>query len=349
VDEIKLLQRFEGPPTDPAPEVVASAWVGLVREVDRSADAPPGRGLVSGRRWVVAVAVAAVAAGAVVAVPAILPEGHPGSAGPVAASALFRAAHIARDLPAEAPPGPGQYVYTKTVSTQTLLYIPGHGLANFSFTEPLVREAWIGSDGSGRTIETSGDVTFPTPADRVAWEEAGMPDLKAGEASGDETYPPGKLYFVDASTLPTGHEELKAVLEKREVEGGPKGDWETFTIVGDLLRETWAPPRVRAALYEVAANLPGVEWVGHVSDDMGRPGLAVAYTHGGVRDELFFDADTAQLLGSSSILIDPDAVGIDVDSEAPGTIVAYVGPPGEVVYSAVYLASGVVDSTKQRP
>ena len=27
-----------------------------------------------------------------------------------------------------------------------------------------------------------------------------------------------------------------------KVEGGPPGDAETFTIIGDLLRETYAPP-----------------------------------------------------------------------------------------------------------
>ena len=68
---------------------------------------------------------------------------------------------------------------------QTSLYVPGHGLADFSFTEPLTREAWIAPDGSGRTIETSGDVTFPTPQDRLAWEAAGTPDLKSGDTSGE--------------------------------------------------------------------------------------------------------------------------------------------------------------------
>jgi hypothetical protein len=298
---------------------------------------------------VVALAVAGMVALAAVAVPALLPEGGPGAADPVAASALYHAAHIALTLPASAPPGPGQYVYTKTSSVQTSLYVPGHGLADFSFTEPLTREAWIGPDGSGRTIETSGDVTFPTPQDRLAFEAAGTPDLKSGDTSGDHTYPPGELYFVDLSKLPADPGELKALLEERRIEGGPKGDWETFAIVGDLLRETWAPPEVRAALYEVAANLPGVEWVGDVTDDTGRPGVAVAYTHGGIRDELIFDPHTAGLLGAISVLVDPDAVGIDLDSEAPGTTVAYAGPAGEVVYSAVYLDSGVVDSAGQRP
>jgi len=53
--------------------------------------------------------------------------------------------------------------------------------------------------------------------------------------------------------------------------GGPPGDWETFAIIGDLLRETHAPPALRAALYEVAANLSGVEYIGEVKDAVGRP------------------------------------------------------------------------------
>ena len=48
-----------------------------------------------------------------------------------------------------------------------------------------------------------------------------------------------------------------------------------FTIVGDLLRESPAPPALRRALWEVAATIPGVQLVGPVTDAAGRAGVAV--------------------------------------------------------------------------
>ena len=120
------------------------------------------------------------------------------------------------------------------------------------------------------------------------------------------------------------------MIEDRTIVGGPPGDAETFTLVGDLLRETYASPAVRAALYEVAADLPGVELVGNVRDASGRPGIAVAYDHDGARNELIFDPETAVMLGESTVVTDAGAMGL---------------PVGTVVSSAVYLASGVVDST----
>jgi hypothetical protein len=303
------------------------------------------------RRWAIPAVVATAAAALAVALPVILPGGGPGGAGSAEArAALHRIALVAAARRAEAPPGPGQYYYAKAQIEETMLYIPGRGLANFEVTGRSTEKSWIGTDGSGRTVTTDTEMTFPSGEDRAAWVAAGSPDLGAltGARDGDTTEPPGGLYFLDLSGLPTDPDSLKAVIEKRKIVGGPGGDWETFAIIGEMLQETYAPPTLRAALYDVAANLPGVEFVGRVTDAAGRPGLGVAYTHGGIRDELIFDPHTAQLLATNSWLVDPDAVGIDVAGEAPGTAVAYAGRPG-LADSVVYLASGVVDSTQERP
>ena len=49
-------------------------------------------------------------------------------------------------------------------------------------------------------------------------------------------------------------------------------DDETFTLVGDMLRNTYLPPAFRAALYRVVAELPKVELRGEVKDPVGRTG-----------------------------------------------------------------------------
>jgi len=119
------------------------------------------------------------------------------------------------------------------------------------------------------------------------------------------------------------------------VEGGPPGDAETFTIIGDLLRETYAPPGVRAALYTIASELSGVELVGTTHDHLGRPGTAVAYVAQGLRDELIFDPRTSALLGEQTTVADPS----QVRGLAAGAVVEWTS----------YLRSGVVDSTTATP
>lgn len=56
---------------------------------------------------------------------------------------------------------------------------------------------------------------------------------------------------------------------------GPDPQSELFTIVGDLLRESPAPPALRKALYDVAAGIPGVHLTGKVTDSIGRTGTGV--------------------------------------------------------------------------
>jgi len=79
-------------------------------------------------------------------------------------------------------------------------------------------------------------------ADQAAWAAAGSPDLGDGDVN-DETEPAGGWY-LDTSGLPADPQALRDLIEQREIVDGPDGDWETFAIVGDLLRETSVPPAV---------------------------------------------------------------------------------------------------------
>jgi hypothetical protein len=297
------------------------------------------------RRTLVAIAAAGLAIA--IAVPIALPGGISGGADPAAAAVLHRVALRAAQQPAEPAPGPGQYLYTKSEIFSTALYVVGDG-TTFLFRKSGVNESWIGPDGSGRGIGNSDNVTFPTEKDRATWLAAGSPDLYEWLTE-DERYGPGELTYRSYADLPTDPEELLDLIESRELIGGPNGDWETFTIIGDLLRGTYTQPKVRAALYQVAAELPGVELVGRVMDGSGRPGVAVAYTRTNsdapFRHELIFDPTTAALLGENEVLVEDSTV--EVESGGPGAIYGGVGPAGTVTYSTIYLVSGVVDSTTE--
>ena len=293
--------------------------------------------------WRLALAAAAAAGAVAVGLPLVLLGGS-GGADPAAAGMLRQVARRAAAQPPQSAPGPGQYLYTKTQSMQTYLYVVGDGLQNFSFTQPLTQETWIGPDSSGRILETGGPISFLTPQDQAAWVAAGSPRLNQTD---DQIFGPGELLYQDYSNLPTDPLELLSLIEQRKVLGGPAGDWETFDIVGDLLRETYTSPAVRGALYEVAADLPGVEFVGRTQDASGRPGVAVAYTHEGVRTEMIFDPKTAELLGETSILTEDSDV--NVESGGPGAIYGLVGKAGTIAYEGTYLVSGVADSINARP
>jgi hypothetical protein len=307
-------------------------------------DRPGLSGALRRHPWRSGLAVAGLAAAVAIALPLVLPGG-PGGADPAAAAMLRQVARRAAAQPPQPAPAPGQYVYTKSESSQTYLYVAGSGLRSFSFTQPLTRESWTGPDGWGRILETGGPISFPSPQDRQAWVAAGSPDLD--EASGDEIFRPEESDYRDYSQLPTDPTELRAMIEDREVESGPPGEGGTFTIIGDLLRETYTSPAVRGALYEVAADLPGVEWVGKTVDGAGRAGVAVAYTHDGIRTELIFDPNTAELLGETEILTEDSRV--DVEGAYPGTIYGGWGRAGTIAYQATYLASRVTGSLRERP
>jgi hypothetical protein len=250
-----------------------------------------------------------------------------------AATVLREAAAVARVQPPAVSLRRGQFLYVKSVNAY---------LATSKYSEDLVftvlatheREIWIGPDG-GRVRETSGEPVFLSEADREKWISADRPELREPPwESPIEALPP-----LDLPTDPDAvYERLEQ--EARDVQdakGHGVGLYDVmFTLVGDSLRETNATPAQRAALYEVAARIPGVELVGRVTDRVGRAGMAVAFSNAevGVRHMLIFDPETAILLGEEQITLEPNELGY-----AEGTVIGY----------ATYVETAVVDSNRERP
>lgn len=128
-----------------------------------------------------------------------------------------------------------------------------------------------------------------------------------------------------------------AALERRLRDGihgaGPDDDSELFVIVGDLLRESPAPPALRRALWEVAARVPGVELLGPARDAEGRPGVAVRRNG----STYLLDPDDGRLLEESSG--DPDAPPV-VERDATGAVVS----TRDSGFRATYLEQGPADT-----
>jgi hypothetical protein len=168
----------------------------------------------------------------------------------------------------------------------------------------------------------------------------GSPDILPASSDVDSIEAKGALVVPDLSNLPTNPGTLLAGVEARTVGSSfdaPAGAAGTFEIIGDLLRETDASPRLRAALYQAAAQMPGVTLIGTVTDAAGRSGTAVAYASGGEQNELIFDPTTSVLLGEATVVTDPTQLcRLDVSV-------------GTVLGETSYVASGVVNSTSDVP
>jgi hypothetical protein len=267
-----------------------------------------------------------------------------------AAEVLHAAARVAEGQPQTPMPADG-YRYRRSKDAYRSYYDacsfpggPGECPApppndwEFSVLVPHTREIWVAPDGSGRLLVTTGERRFLGPRDEATWEAAGRPQLDRPGTS-DETFGPDGLSFTDFSEYSTDPDELYDQIRSKAEGYGPSTDAEMLVLVGDLLREPVAPPDLRAALFRVAARIPGVELVGEVTDPAGRKGTAVARTSDDAgfleRNELVFDPETSELLAEREVLLER----VDWIDAEPGTVIGY----------AVYLNSGVVGSTSKRP
>ena len=97
-------------------------------------------------------------------------------------------------------------------------------------------------------------------------------------------------------SLPTDPHTLLNLIYKDTAGAGQSRDQEAFTTIGDLLRESIAPPQVSAALFRAAALIPGVTVVPNAVD-AARPGVAVSFSSNGEKSEWIFDRQTSQMLG----------------------------------------------------
>jgi hypothetical protein len=318
MDEIELLRSLgrETPPPEQGTKQAARAT--LLAHVAAKPSREhwlPGLSVRFGRPRLLA----AVGALAIVVVLAsgILPVGlGPDSA---TAAALNRAADIAAMQPAGASDG---YRHTKAEGAylQGIGGSPEHPNGVWALVR-VNREIWIKPDGSGRVIESRSEPIWFGPADRAAWEAEGSPDFHIAPHS-DTTFGPtpsgvdpwtpqiwpGSLYYQDVDSLPTDVGALRHLIDERAVVNGSATDYERFTIVGDLLRETVGAPAVRATLYRVAAGLSDVELMGSVTDRAGRMGTAVSMTNaqssrGLERRTLIFDPETSALLAEEDVLL----------------------------------------------
>lgn len=265
---------------------------------------------------------AGLAVAATAAVIALVGIGDEAAIDARAATVLRQAAVQAR---AQKIPGEGPVLYVRSVNAYMATWAD---VGNFSVLEPHTREDWVGPKG-GRVRSTTGTPRFLSERDRRNWIAAGRPEI-AGGRSFDMAVPRDK-----PNELPSDPDALFDELEDRS-RGHSEGTYrEMFTLAADAFRATNITPALRAALYEVVAQIPGVELVGPVEDPVGRPGVAVAMDHpnDGTRHTLVIDPETGTMLSEQQVTLEKNF---------------YRYPAGTVVGHSTYIVTAMVESVGTR-
>jgi hypothetical protein len=162
----------------------------------------------------------------------------------------------------------------------------------------------------------------PDVAGRAAFTDSSGPDGSTdynwGTRPVDKTYGPGEMPYEDLSSLPTDPGELRARLTERS---GPNGaspnpiattapgrtpeDSALLRTLQDLFNgdEALIPPDVRAAMFEVARGITGVETIDDAVDPVGRNAVALRWTiqYDGPPGYVtwYFDGGTKQLMAET--------------------------------------------------
>lgn len=342
MDEIDMVRRFRremAGPVEPARSVARAALLKRMQPQQRVGRQTHRLGPLR-RRTISGAASVVLTAALCVLILSTLITGQ-GSANAAAVKVLRATARAAAAQPPPPSLEANEYVYTKSRGTY-LDETSGANGKTWAVLVTTVRESWVAADGSGRIREVSGTPIFLSRLDRAAWQAAGSPAF--GNGTQDTHYGPGQLSdpnHVDGLgidelvRLSNDQAALAAQIRGAAGKAGNPQGYEMLVIVGDLLRETLVPPELRAALYEVAAGIPGITYVGRVVDSAGRTGVAVAASRSDLRYELIFDPHTSALLAEQETLLQPQS---DIGA-----------PAGTTVENAVYLQAGTVSSTAQTP
>jgi hypothetical protein len=332
VNELQLLRRQALNVDEPSEQTRAKARAKLHAHIAATHAFRSGCDAVNSRRnRRRLVAAALVSAAVITAAGVLLTTQLVGGESASAASSLLRQiAGAAAKQPEPAVLAEGQYLYIKSEEAYLSYNTAAIGQGEeYAALVPATREVWLGEHG--RLSRTAGEPVFLSQRDHDRWLAAGSPDLSQGVTMDTS------LGTIAPPDLPTDPDKLFQRLKEQAAGAGHGLYLEMFVLVGDNLRETLASSALRAALYEVAARIPGVEVGGDVVDSAGRNGIAfsMADETDHTRHTLIIDPETAQLLEERDVVLDS------------AFELGY--PAGTVIGHATYLFTTPVANNYDRP
>jgi hypothetical protein len=271
-----------------------------------------------------------------------------------AAEVLHRAALAAAAAPALVA-RPDQFLFAETlqsVEPPDAQPIPGPTVSTFVVREAppadpeprYLSRVWWSIDGTRDGLQRlepdpigMGDnILYGCRSGRQRVHPDSQP-ASAVDGDGTRACTPRRAYLDD---LPTDAAGMRRYLY--DTYGGSRPDQNVFLEIAHLNTEVYLPPAARAALFEVAAGIPGVRLAGERTDAAGRRGIAVARdVDQGSADglaymalELLFDPDSYAYLGARDVIV-RDGWGQPLDrpvlvSSTALLRVAIVDQPGQL-------------------
>ena len=156
-------------------------------------------------------------------------------------------------------PGPGQFLYVRTLvsSTQGEGRGQGRGRAGlYWFDVQEINEVWSSPAAKGTTRwELVGGPKFISGTDRAMWMAEGSPQIISGGNFG------GAATYYDVSHLPTQESKIAAFIAKQPALPGDSLPASRFITAAGFI-ENGASSQQRAALLRYMATIPGVKLAG---------------------------------------------------------------------------------------
>jgi hypothetical protein len=348
--------RAWDPPGEALPDAAGARARARARLDAHVAAARPGRERLRAlrrppRRWLITVPATAALAAVIAVLVVVLgtsrvPEqrrSYSAATAPASAAQALEQAARAAEAGSPAFPRPDQFFYTFTEATYLACSVDAG--ASYCALSTSRRETWISQDRRGQVRTEALGVTWPSAAERRKWVAAGRPSL-AAERSGTTAASPNHAFYLGNERMSAAQmrdfAQTGAQLYRRVHDGvtdgqGPSRDGETFVQLNDALRGLPTSPRLRAALFRAFAFVPGLGFVAHAKDRLGRAAVAITHVENGTRHEILFDPKTSALLGERDVVAGP------VRDRG------YSAPEGTVVGDAAYRDQGVVDAIGERP
>lgn len=289
------------------------------------------------RRPVIAVPLAAFALAGVVATGVVLTGQGDGDGSTLATGPL-----LTTDIGAASAAGTGALLDRISLAAAENP-TPGPRAGQFVYVESVAADTYV------KTVEDKHTVVSEKPHRRQVWQS---PDGREGWLIEPGNGPEGGMTLdsseVSSSSwdmlnkLPTDPDALlKQVYAESEGEGNSP-DQAAFSVIGELLGESYPPSGLETALYKAAAKIPGVVKVDSAVDAAGREGIAVARLDkvSGQREEWIFEEKTFDFLGTRIVQV------TDAENPEPEDLLI---KPGTVTYTSAVTVRAVVDGMKQTP
>jgi len=286
-------------------------------------------------------------------------------------------------VPAEAPPAPGQFLYMKTKMVQLQGWEaegPGGGskdhpryfTANLLGPEgdalpalvPSLKEVWTAPDGKTRERETLGRIEFLSAEDQRRWEDAGSPPPFAYDPAEHEVQRDGsgrlvkefdsrswrgKHEFANVpklSRLPTEPEALRLAIENRNGGGSLAGPSPARSHRGSVTAERLWEILVEP-ITSPALRAAAFEALAEI------PGIGLVHNVVDVAGRRGDALTWVRERGfGRELIFDPRTSRVLAQTEmifAQPAASEYGVDPGTVFRETAYLQSGLVDSTHERP